>query len=505
MRVIRQAGRNLATGYLNLLVNGAVMLALTPFFVRALGDSLFGYWSILNSVVGYLSTLDLGLGTAVTKYTSETVAREDQAGRSRILSQVFHLYLGIAALVLLLGAGLALFLPSFFDLPGGLFPSAAAATFLVALNLAMALFSKFYAGVAIGHQRQDVPNLVSVASALLQGGLSYLFLRLGWGLAGLALAVALAGAAGLALRAAYCERKLGPLGISRSLLPGAPWKQLLGFSGGVFFMALGGQVVFNTDNLIIGKALDLSLVTGYALLFQLFSMAAMLSQRVSDVLFPVMVGHHALEDRANLAFYFRESTVLALASFTAMALVLGAFGEDLLSAWVGPGKHPGLPVAVSLLLFFFFQTFLHGQALVLMASGTMRTMVRLNAIEAVLNLCLSLLLVWPLGVLGVALGSLIAHLAVNVAFLPRVAAPVLGVSAPAVWRDSLLPVILPLLPALLLALLARPLAGGRGLLPALAGGAALAAAYLALVWAALGKVKREWYRRKLGHLLGAAA
>src|SRR5258708_22403854 len=61
------------------LVAGVVAI---PIITRALGDVRFGLLALMWAIIGYFSTLDLGLGRATTRFVAEALGRGD-ARRAR--------------------------------------------------------------------------------------------------------------------------------------------------------------------------------------------------------------------------------------------------------------------------------------------------------------------------------------------------------------------------------------------------------------------------------------
>ena len=57
--------------------NGVILLiglVYTPIMIRFLGQSEYGLYSLIGSLVGYLSILDMGLGNAIVRYTARNRA-----------------------------------------------------------------------------------------------------------------------------------------------------------------------------------------------------------------------------------------------------------------------------------------------------------------------------------------------------------------------------------------------------------------------------------------------
>src|SRR5688572_29628766 len=63
------------------VVLGASLVA-TPFTVRLLGPDAFGLFTLITSIIGYVTLLDLGMGSASTRFGSASYARGDASGES---------------------------------------------------------------------------------------------------------------------------------------------------------------------------------------------------------------------------------------------------------------------------------------------------------------------------------------------------------------------------------------------------------------------------------------
>ena len=399
--------------------------------------------------------------------------------------------------IFLIAFGMAAVIPGFFEIPKSLMGSAALATFLLTANITFTLLSKFFAGVSFGYQRQDIPNAILAISILVQGALSYLSLLAGLGIVGLALSAYLTGIGTMITLWVVVSKKFAPIGLSFNRLRKANWKPLLVYGGSVFFTMLGGQIILNTDNIVIGKIISLKSVTLYAIAFQLLRAFNIVFQRISDVFLPVIVQYYAKSDIGRVRFYFEESCFLSMAGFTGLALVMLSFGDMFIALWVGPDHFVGWTTFYLLIGFFWFQTYIHSFGLLHIAVGKMRPVVKLNIIEALTNIALSIMLAYPLGIRGVALGSFISHVTTNFIFLPRHTAPILDTTPLNIARKILIPVILPAIPVLYAAQLFRGLYFKYPLFSALAGSMLVLGGYFGILSILVGKERREWYMKKL--------
>jgi len=59
--------------YITLHLGNAIALVYTPFMLRALGQSEYGLFSLANAIVGYLTVLDFGFGSATIRYIAKYI------------------------------------------------------------------------------------------------------------------------------------------------------------------------------------------------------------------------------------------------------------------------------------------------------------------------------------------------------------------------------------------------------------------------------------------------
>ena len=61
--------------YVTIIANTLIQLLYTPFLIRKLGQSEYGLFSLVSSIIGYLTVLDLGFGNAIIVHTAKYRAK----------------------------------------------------------------------------------------------------------------------------------------------------------------------------------------------------------------------------------------------------------------------------------------------------------------------------------------------------------------------------------------------------------------------------------------------
>ena len=67
---VSQMKAGAALNYVVLGLNSLVGLLYTPYLLRMLGQSEYGLYSLVASVVAYLTIMDFGFGNAIIRYTA---------------------------------------------------------------------------------------------------------------------------------------------------------------------------------------------------------------------------------------------------------------------------------------------------------------------------------------------------------------------------------------------------------------------------------------------------
>lgn len=82
--VINQRKAGVLLSYAGELVKILVSLVYTPIMLRLLGQSEYGLYQLVYSVVSYLSLLSLGFGSSYLRFYSKYKAQNDEAGVAKL-------------------------------------------------------------------------------------------------------------------------------------------------------------------------------------------------------------------------------------------------------------------------------------------------------------------------------------------------------------------------------------------------------------------------------------
>ena len=63
--------------YGNILLTNIIGLVITPFMIKALGDSEYGLYTLIGSLVTYFSLMDFGLNNTIIRFVAKYRAEKD--------------------------------------------------------------------------------------------------------------------------------------------------------------------------------------------------------------------------------------------------------------------------------------------------------------------------------------------------------------------------------------------------------------------------------------------
>ena len=234
--------------------------------------------------------------------------------------------------------------------------------------------------------------------------------------------------------------KLGPSLVRRDML-----KEAASFSMHTFLINVAALILLRTDPVIIKLFLPLSAVALYAIALKISENALVLTKQFVNVLAPLAAELGGGQDQEKLRFLLVNCVKFAMAP--AVMLTVGAtlLAEPALTYWVGAEFAPAYPVLLILMAAVTLSIPQMTAASVLTMTGGHKFASKAAMLSVAINLAASLALVVPLGMIGVALATLLATLAVDLGLVVRRALNDHGVS-PLSFARRLLPAVL--IPAL---------------------------------------------------------
>jgi len=394
------------TAFASTLLAGFLM---SPFLVGHLGDSVYGVWVLLGSLVGYLGLLDFGLTPSIVKFVAEYRARADQKALNRLVTGSFVVYSLMGLVSLGFSFAVALNFNTLFNTPLS-YRTAAAVAILAGINLALGFPAAVFVGVVRGYQRYDLDATITSVMILCRSALFVFFTLKGYGIIGLAITTFTFDMVRLLFLVRWAFKLNPNIRIAREYFDTSQLRQLFGYSVFVFMISCAKQMIFFTDSIVIGMFLSTSSVTAFFIAGRLVSYLRLLVEEMVGVLAPTTSDLDARNDHEGICELLIISTKYMLLIALPVSAVFFVMGDTFISLWMGP-QYAGSALILTILTVGTLANLMEMPAYtILLGRGKHSIVAWFTSAQAIANLALTLLLVKPYGIVGVALGSAIPML-----------------------------------------------------------------------------------------------
>jgi O-antigen/teichoic acid export membrane protein len=403
--------RNVGSTWVVTLVTIVVTYALTPFVIHTLGQEGYGTWMLITSMTGYMGLLALGVPMASVRYLAQHVAEGDVSQTNRTIASCAGLYLMISGAAALIGGALIALFVLGYDIPSTLRAEARLAFALMTLQVSAGFIGLLPEGILLAHHNFVLRNLVRLGGLGLRLGLTVTLLKLDASLVMLALIQTACLAFDFGVCWLLIRRTYPGIRLSLRQFDWAIVRRIFSFSVYVLLLTAGARLTFETDALVIGAFMGVGSIAFYAVANSIVVYLMEFIVAIAAVVAPMATKLNTEGKPADLREIFFKWSKVALSLTLMVGLFLVTLGPQFIGWWIGPSfEEPAGRVLQILVLSSFVFLPVRGVALpVLMGLGKPRLPALTFLGAGVLNLALSILLVGPLGLTGVALGTAVPN------------------------------------------------------------------------------------------------
>ncbi len=364
---------------------------------------------LIMSLTGYLSLLILGVPMASVRYFAEYTAEGDQQKMNETIGSCMGLYTFMGAGALLIGAGLFVLFSRSYTLSPTWQIDARMAFGLVVLFVSIGFVGILPEGIMMAHHDFVVRNIVVLSVLFLRLGLSLVLLTFFPSLA--LLACIQIGCLILDFSTSWVliKRRYKGLGVSLGKFSWAVVRRIFSFSLYVLMLNLGGRLSFHTDSIVIGSFLDVTYIPFYAVANYFFVYLIEFIVAVAAVLMPMATKLKTEDRTSELKEIFLKWSKISFSLTLLFGLFLIVLGPRFIAWWISPSFERPAGVVLQILMFSAL-VFLPVRGVaqpILMGLGRVGVPTVVFLAAGVVNLLLSVVLVRPFGLPGVAIGTAI--------------------------------------------------------------------------------------------------
>ena len=345
-----QAGAVLS--YISMGLGYLVSIVYTPLMLRLLGQSEFGLYNLVASVVAYLGVLNFGFGSAYMRYYSRYKIHEERE-KIAILNGMFLIIfflLGIIAAI----AGTVLTMNTEIIFGSQLtnleLSKAKLLMMILVINLAISFPSIVFNSNITASEKFVFQKIVQMIKTIANPFVVLPALILGYGSIGMVVTTTLLNITVEIINAAYCLKKL-KMKFSFRSFDFKLMKEMMIFSSFIFINLVIDQINWNVDKFILGRFQGTVSVAVYGLAAQLNTYYLSIASTISSVFIPrvhKLVAQSASNDELTKLFTKIGRIQFILLSLISSGLVF--FGRPFIQFWAGSSYSDSYLIALLLII-----------------------------------------------------------------------------------------------------------------------------------------------------------
>lgn len=416
---INQRKAGVILSYAGEIVKILVNLVYTPIMLRLLGQSEYGLYQLVYSVVSYLSLLSLGFGSSYLRFYSRYKAQNDEDGVAKLNGMFILIFCSISVICILCGTVMVGNIRTIFGtgLTESEYATAKVLMELLIINLALTFPNSVFNCSITAHEKFLFQKLLILLQNLFSPFLTLPLLIMGYGSIGMVSVTTFLTFVLLISNMFYCFKELHVRfafhGLKISL-----FKEMWVFTFFIFLNQIIDQINWSVDKFLLGRFAGTTAVAVYGVGGQINTLYLQFSSSVSNVFVP-KVNRIVAETNDNNQLT-RLFTKVGRIQFMVLGLILSGFvflGIPFVKIWAGSEYSSSYAVALLLIIPVTVPLIQNLGIEIQRAKNMHKARAVVYLVIAIANVFISIPLIKLMGSAGAALGTAISLIAGNIIFM----------------------------------------------------------------------------------------
>lgn len=415
MKIAETLGRNVVFVWLGFACHVATTLLLTPLMISELGQENYGLWIFLQTLIGYYGLIDIGLRAGVTQTVTRKVVSGNPKDLIDFLNGTLPLLWRIAFGIVVIGSIAASVLPFFIKVQD---VSAASMSLIVLMQSAGLAFTFCFfpfSAILQGMQRYDLSETIAITTRLLSAASTYVILTKYPNLVTISLSIFIINILDQVTRIYFAYRLIPGIKGLRPSWDTSQIRELVKVGGWNFLLQISHLLLQSFHVILAGILFSIESIVPFSLGKSLAEYCNRLVGISSRVLYPMFVYLDNNGDRTKSQELFFATCRISI-SFSGVVLLFGSLWlSEFLDLWLRNVSERQSLVKWTKYLFIIFSTTLILENLRGVASqfvvgrNELPFLGKTMLIESGVSIAMAVLLGTQFGLLGIALGNLIAY------------------------------------------------------------------------------------------------
>ena len=425
--------------YASIIVTTIVQLAYTPFLIRMLGQSEYGLYSLVSSIIGYLTILDFGFGNAIVIYTAKYRTNKNKEEEEK-MHGMFHLIFNVTGIIVaLLGLVIYFNVENIFgnSMNDVELSKTKIMTLILCFNLIASFAFNIYSSIISGYEKFAFQKIMAIISSLLRPLIMIPLLLLGCKSITMCIVITIINISTVLSNYLYCKQKLN-IKVKFRGFDLKIFKKLFCYSFFIFLAVIVDKINWNVDQIILGAICGTVAVSIYSVASQFNQLFINLSTAISGVLLPKM--SIMVENNASKEELTDELIKVGRLQFYIIFLMVSSLiliGKPFIVWWAGIDYENSYYVALLLIIPVCIPLIQNLAVSICQAMNKHKFRAFATTIMAIFNVGISIILANKYGPIGCAIGTAISLIIVNVIIMNIYYYKVIKLNIPKFWLNIL--------------------------------------------------------------------
>ena len=443
--------------YVIIVVNMLIGLLYTPILTAKLGQTEYGLYSLVTSIISYLTILDFGFGNAIIIYTTRYKNNNEKDKEQKLHGMFFIIYTIIGIITGIIGAILWFNVDNLFGNTMGQdeLEKAKILMGILTFNLIVTFPLSIFSSIITSYEKFVFSKLLNLIRIILNPIVMLILLNFGFKSIALVILTTVLNIGTLILNFIYCKKKLD-IKLKFGKIDFKLLKEIMAYSVWIFLNSIMDKINWSVSQLILGVYSGSVAVAIYAIANKLNEMYMSFSTAISGVMLPKVTKMESdnASDKEFTDVFIKTGRV----QYIVMALIISGFvlyGKEFITMmWVGQDYSESYIIACILMIPLTVPLIQNVGLNILQAKNKYKFRVMVLMFFAIVNVILSIILSKLYGGIGAAIATAISLICGQIIFMNIFYHKKIGINIIEFWKN-ILKMSIPMAFAIMLAILIK--------------------------------------------------
>ena len=423
--------------YVSLGVSNVLAILYTPFMLRMMGQSEYGLYALVLSIVSYLALMDFGFGATIVRYIALFKSKNQTEKLPSLYGMFISLYSIIGLLCFVIGMVLYFKTDAFF---GATFNAvelekARMMILIIVVYLSISFPFSIFGSIIIANEKFVFQKILTIIKALLTPMLMIPLLLMGYRSVAMIVVAVVIGILIIVSNVWFCFYKI-KIKIAFTNFDFPLLKQIFWFSLFVFIKMVLERVYWSSGQFILGATIGTVSVAIFSIALQMKGYYESFSQAISGLFLPRVTSMVANNDSSlQISEIFVKVGRIQFHIIGYILCVYVLIGQQFIVFWAGKNYESAFDMSLFIMVPYTIPLIQSIGYSLVQAYNVQKPLILIFLVTTILTIVISFLLIDKFGAKGCAIALSIAIIVGEILLMNWFYYKQLGINIPLFWKE----------------------------------------------------------------------